>query len=109
MVGIDTFSALDIRVGKIVAVDEHEKARKPMYKLTIDFGAEIGIRTIVGGVKSDYTKEELLGKKIACIVNLDPKTIAGIESQGMLLAAGDTGSIAILVPDKDIEQGAKVH
>ncbi len=56
MVSIDTFSSLDIRVGKVLSVEEHEKARKPMYKLSIDFGSEIGIRTIIAGVKSDYSK-----------------------------------------------------
>lgn len=109
MVDIGAFSAFDIRIGRILSVEDHEKARKPMYKLALDFGSEIGIRTIVAGVKSDYSKEELVGKKIACIVNLDPKMIAGVESQGMLLAAGDTGSIAILVPDKEVEEGSRVH
>ena len=109
MVDIEAFSAFDIRIGRILSVEDHEKARKPMYKLTIDFGSEIGIRTIVAGIKSDYSKEELIDKKIACIVNLDPKIIAGVELQGMLLAAGETGSIAILVPDKSAEEGSKVH
>ena len=92
-----------------MSVEEHPAARKPMYKLTLDFGPEIGIRTIVAGIKSDYEAHDLLNKKIVAIVNLDPKMIAGIESQGMILAAGETGKIAILVPDKDIEEGAKIH
>src|SRR5271163_2850010 len=109
MVNIDSFSALDIRIGKVLSAQDHEQARKPMYKLTIDFGPQIGIRTIVAGVRSDYTKEELVNKKIACIVNLDPKMIAGIESQGMILAAGENGDISILVPDREIGEGAKIH
>ncbi len=109
MVDIATFSSFDIRVGRIMSVEEHPTARKPMYKLTLDFGAQIGIRTIVAGIKSDYAAGELLNKKIVAIVNLDPKMIAGIESQGMILAAGEIGSVAILVPDKDIEEGAKIH
>ncbi len=109
MVDIETFSTLDIRIGRIVGIEEHEKARKPMYKLTVDFGAEIGLRTIVAGIRGDYEKETLKDKKVACIVNLEPKMIAGVESQGMLLAAGDTGNVAVLVPDKDIEPGARVH
>ena len=108
MVGIDVFSQLDIRVGKIVAVEDHEKARKPMYKLTVDLGSEIGLRTIVAGIKSFYSKEELVGKKIICVVNLDPKAIAGIESHGMLLAAGETENVAVLVPDKDMPVGSKI-
>ena len=109
VVGIETFFALDIRVGRIVAVEDHEKARKPMYKLTVDLGQEIGTRIIVAGIKTHYQKEELMNKKIACIVNLDPKVIAGLESQGMLLAAGEEESIAVLVPDKDMPEGSKIH
>ncbi len=108
MVGIDAFSALDIRIGKITGVEDHEGARKPMYKLTVFFGEEIGSRTIVAGIKAGYTKEELINKKIACIVNLDPKVIAGIESQGMLMAAGEE-EISLLVPDRDMAEGSRVR
>jgi len=109
MVSIDAFSDIDIRVGKIVDVQDHEKARKPMYKLTVDFGAEIGKRTIIAGIKSFYSKDELLNKKVICVVNLDPKMIAGVESQGMLLAAGEIEKVAVLVPDKDMDEGSKIH
>lgn len=109
MVGIDTFAQLDIRVGKIISVEDHAAARKPMYKLTVDLGPEIGMRTIIAGVKAKYSAEELQGKLVVCIVNLDPKQIAGIESQGMMLAAGEIENLAILTPDKEIELGAKVR
>ncbi len=109
MVNLDAFSEMDIRIGKIISVEDHEKARKPMYKLSVDFGPEIGLRTIVAGVKGDYTKEDLNGMKVACIVNLEPKTIAGIESQGMMLAAGETGNVSILVPNRDVAEGTRVH
>ncbi|MCL4364718.1 MAG: tRNA-binding protein [Candidatus Marsarchaeota archaeon] len=108
MVGIDTFSSLDIRIGRIMNVEDHEGARKPMYKLTIFFGDEVGSRTVVAGIKDKYRKEELIDKKIACIINLDPKVIAGIESQGMILAAGEE-DVAILVPDRDMKEGSRVH
>lgn len=108
MVGIDTFSALDIRIGRIVAADDHEGARKPMYRLTVYLGEELGSRTIVAGIRGRYTKEDLVNKKIACIVNLEPKAIAGIESQGMILAAGDE-EIALLVPDRDVPEGSRVR
>lgn len=111
MVGIDSFLALDIRIGKIVAVGDHEKARKPMYVLTVDLGNELGQRQVVAGVKSFYSKEELVGKYIACIVNLDPKNIAGIDSQGMMLAAGEGAEdgISVLTPDKEMPLGSKIH
>lgn len=109
MASIDDFSKLDIRVGRITNVEDVEKARKPVYKLTIDFGAEIGMRTILAGIKSFYSKEELAGKQIACIVNLDPKNIAGVESQGMILAADDESGLALMVPSKELANGSRVH
>ncbi len=109
MVGIETFSALDVRIGRIIAVEDHEGARKPMYKLTVDLGQEIGTRTIVAGIRQHYQKGELMNKKIACIVNLDPKNIAGIESQGMLLAAGEEDAVALLVPDREMPEGSRIH
>jgi export-related chaperone CsaA len=110
MVDIATFSTFDIRVGKVLSVEVHEQARKPMYKLTLDFGLEIGIRTIVAGIKDVYTPEQLVEKKVVCIVNLDPKMIAGVESQGMVLAAQDAQRISILVPEnQDVEPGAKIR
>lgn len=109
MVSIEEFKQLDFRVGKIIEVKEHEGAKKPMYKLTIDFGEEIGKRTIVAGIRAIYTKEELQDKKIVCVVNLEPKMIAGIESQGMILAADDSSDIVLIVPDKDIKEGSKIR
>jgi tRNA-binding protein len=110
MVLFEDFAKLDLRVGEITLVEDHDGARKPMYKLTVNFGAEIGTRTIVAGIKASYSKEELTNKKVVCIVNLDPKTIAGIESQGMLLAAGeDAERISLVTIDRDAEAGSRIH
>ena len=110
MATFDEFAKLDIRVGKVLNVEDHEKARKPIYKLTIDFGPEIGQRMIIAGIKPWYQKEELINRKVVCIVNLEPKTIAGIESQGMALAAEDsTGTISLLSVDRDLLQGSRVR
>ena len=110
MVTIDEFKNIDIRVGKILEASVHEKARNPMYVLRNDFGSEIGERMIVAGIRDKYTREELEGKKIACIVNLEPKGVAGVMSNGMILAAeSEDGKLALLTPDRDIEQGSRVH
>jgi export-related chaperone CsaA len=109
MANIDDFSKLDIRVGRITNVEDVEKARKPIYKLTIDFGQEIGIRIILAGIKNFYSKEELMDRQIACLVNLDPKNIAGVESQGMILAADDENGLALMVPNKELANGSRVH
>ncbi len=109
MVTYNEFAALDIRVGKIIEVLDHEGARKPMYKLKVDLGAEIGIRNLVAGIKPWYAKEELLNRNIIMIVNLEPKIIAGAPSEGMLLAADDGERAVLLAPDKDIAVGSKIR
>lgn len=105
-VTIDEFRKLDIRIGKIVAVEDHPNADK-LYVITVDFGNEK--RKIVSGIKPWYKKEDLLNKKIVVIVNLQPKNFRGIVSEGMLLAAEYENNLALLVPDKDIKEGAKVY
>jgi methionine--tRNA ligase beta chain len=110
MATLEEFKSLDIRVGKILEAKTHETARKPMYVLRIDFGGEIGERTIVAGIRDKYEREELEGKSIACIINLEPKKVAGVDSNGMILAAENSeGVVSILVPDKQIEAGSRVH
>jgi export-related chaperone CsaA len=110
MVTLEEFKNVEIRIGKVLEAKVHETARKPMYILRVDFGGEIGERTVVAGIRDRYTKEEIEGKKIACVVNLEAKKVAGVESQGMILAAESAeGALALLVPDRDIEQGSVVH
>jgi methionine--tRNA ligase beta chain len=109
MASIDDLKALGLRVGVIEGVEVHEGARKPMYKLTVDLGQEIGKRTIVAGIGDIYTKEQLLGKRVVCVANLEPKMIAGVESQGMLLAADDGSLISLLTPDKEMPAGSTVR
>ncbi|MEM0074574.1 MAG: hypothetical protein QW091_02585 [Candidatus Micrarchaeaceae archaeon] len=98
-----------MRVGKIIGVKVCETARKPMYVLDVDLGEELGKRTIVAGIRDQYDIKELEGKLIVCVANLDPKNIAGVESQGMLLAAEDNGVISVLTPSKGVRPGSKVY
>ncbi|MGC8687296.1 MAG: tRNA-binding protein [Candidatus Micrarchaeia archaeon] len=108
MVTIDEFKNIDLRVGKIIEVNDHEKARKPMYVLKVDLG-ELGVRTIVAGIKGFYSKEELLNTNIIVVANLDHKEVAGVVSEGMLLAAEDSEHVVLLRPEKDIAPGSKIH
>lgn len=98
---------LNLVVGKILEVEDIEGADK-LYKLEIDLGKEK--RTLVAGLKPHYKKEELMGKTCIVFTNLEPKTLRGIESQGMILAAvsEDESKVRLLQPDKDIELGSKV-
>ena len=102
----DDFMKLDLRVAEIKACEDVPGADK-LYKLTIDLGEE---RTIVAGIKLYYTKEELVGKKIAVVANLEPRKLRGIESHGMLLAASteDKSSVVLLTLDRDITNGSKI-
>ena len=106
-VSIETFGLLDIRIGKIVEVEDIPQARKPIYKLKIDFGLS-GIKQCAGGIKAYYTKEQLLGRQVAAIVNLEPKSVAGVTSECMMLASFTDTDLALLRPDKDMPLGTKV-
>lgn len=102
----DEFLKIDLRVAEIKACEDIKGADK-LYKLTIDVGET---REIVAGIKQYYKKEELIGKKIVIIANLEPKTLRGIISHGMLLAASteDKSSVVLLTLDKDIPNGSKI-
>lgn len=101
------FAAIDLRVAKILDVEEVPGARKPLYKLRIDVG-ELGERQLVAGIKAFYSKDELIGRKIVIVANLAPKPIAGIPSQGMLLAAEDGSEVSLLQPDRDMREGCRI-
>ncbi len=104
-VAINDFRKINMVVGKVIDVIEHPKAEK-LYVLKVDIGGEI--RTLVAGIKRWYKKEELVGKKIVVLVNLEPKEIRGVRSEGMLLAADDGEVVSILTIDKDVKVGARV-
>jgi len=109
-VDFSDWTKLDLRVAKILESSDIEGADK-LYKLSLDVGKEIGRRTICAGIKQYYSKKELEGKKIILFVNLKPRMMKGIESQGMLLAAGneDHSKVILISPEKDIEVGSKVN
>ena len=101
----EDFEKLDLRIATIKKVEEHPNADK-LYVLTIDLGMET--RIIVAGIKNYYSPESLINKQIIIVANLEPVKLRGIESNGMLLAADDGKNIVILIPEKKIENNAKV-
>ncbi len=107
MATIDDFLKIELRIGKIVEVDDLE-ARKPMYALKVDLG-ELGVKNIAAGIKDYYTKEDLTGRRVVVATNLDPKSIAGFVSEGMVLAAEDESGISLLQPDKELKTGSRVR
>jgi len=111
MVSIDDFQKIDIRVGKIIAVDDFPEARKPAYKLTIDFGSEIGIKHSSAQLLKYYKKEELIGKKVLGVVNLPPRQIGPFISESLTLGVPDEDHECILIiPENDnAKVGGKLY
>jgi lysyl-tRNA synthetase class 1 len=107
MVSIDEFGKMDIRVCKIVKVQEIRKSHS-CYKLTLNDG--IGERVIVSSIKHDYTADELLGKKIIVLANLAPTRITGVTSNGMLLAATNNAcGCQVIFVDERVPEGTRLH
>ncbi|MBI2022881.1 tRNA-binding protein [Candidatus Daviesbacteria bacterium] len=110
MANIDDFLKLDIRVGKIIKVEDFPEARKPSYKLTIDFGEEVGIKRSSAQLVDLYTKQELEGKLVLGVINLEPRQIGPFISESLTLGVPDAEHKCILVvPDKDAPLGGKLY
>jgi len=105
VIGIEDFLKVDLRVAKVLSAEKVEGSEK-LLKLRISLGEEE--RTIVAGIAKYYTPEELVGKKIVVVANLKPRKIFGIESQGMLLAASDGENFSLIVPERDVKEGARL-
>ena len=106
MITIEEFGKIELRVATIKAVEPHPNADR-LFVLKIDLGTEE--RQLVAGIRAHYTPEELVGKQIVVVANLQPATLRGVESQGMLLAASDGEKVIVLSPEKPIAPGAKVR
>ncbi len=105
----DDFQKVDIRVGRIVSVEDFPEARKPAYKLTIDFGAEIGIKKSSVQIVKNYTKDELKDKLVIGVVNFPLKQIGPFFSEVLTLGVPDAnGDVVLLAPTKDVPVGGKM-
>ena len=103
----DHFAAVDMRVGQIVAVEDFPEARKPAWKLTIDFGEELGTKRSSAQI-TNYTREELEGRRIVGVVNFPPRQIGPVRSEVLVLGASDEeGRVILLAPDTDVPLGAE--
>ena len=103
----EDFMKMDIRVGTIIAAEKVAKTKKLM-KLTVDTG--IDERTIVSGIAEHYTPEEVIGRQVSVLVNLEPKPLKGIVSQGMILMAENAdGTLSFVSPDKEVKPGSEVR
>ena len=102
----DYFVKLDIRIAKIVAAEEVEGADR-LLKISLEVG-DLGNRTVAAGIKTWYKPEDLVGKLVPYLANLEPRTIRGVESQGMIVAAGADEAV-LMHPDKELEAGEIVR
>ena len=106
MIPFNDWKKMDLRIGKILEVNDHPNADK-LLVMKVDIGNEI--RTIVAGIKEYYTKKELKGKRVVVFVNLEQKELRGIKSEGMILAAVKDNKVILLQPEKDIDIGAVIQ
>jgi len=109
-ISFDDFLAVDIRVGTIVDVQEFPKARKPAWKLWIDFGETIGIKKSSAQITIHYTREDLIGRQVMGVVNFPPRQIADFMSQVLTLGfADDKGDIVLIGPERPVPNGERMH
>lgn len=105
----DDFEKVNIRVGRIVDVQDFPEARKPAFKIWVDFGADIGIKKTSAQVTQNYTHETLKGKLVAAVVNFPPRQIGKYMSEILILGFPDAeGNVTLISPDKDIPLGGKL-
>lgn len=109
MINYNDFEKVDIRVGEIIKVENFPEARKPAYKLTIDFGKDIGIKRSSAQITKHYSKEDLLGKQVIGVVNFPPKQIGPFISESLTLGLPDeNGDVVLLSPTKKVPIGGKM-
>lgn len=108
-IGFEDFLKVDIRVGTIVAVEEFPQARKPAYKLTIDFGAMIGLKRSSAQITAHYTPQDLIGRQVAAVVNFSPRQIGPFMSQVLTLGFPDAeGAVVLVSPTTPVPNGGRL-
>lgn len=110
MATIEDFQKLDIRAGRIIEVLDFPEARKPSYRLRIDFGGEIGIKRSCAQLTANYSKAELTGRMVLCVVNFPPRQIGPAISEVLTLGVPDLNNECILIaPDREVPPGGRLY
>lgn len=108
-ISFDDFMKVDIRCGRIIDVEEFPEARKPAYKLTIDFGGDIGVKKSSAQITRHYTPEALKGRQVMAVVNFPPRQIGPFMSEVLTLGVPDAdGEVVLIAPDRDVTEGARL-
>lgn len=109
-IGYDDFRKVDVRVGTIVAAEPYPEARRPAYKLTVDFGPAIGEKRSSAQITQHYTLEELIGRQVAAVVNFPKKQIGKFMSEVLVLGfPDDAGNVVLIAPSKDVPNGGRLY
>ena len=109
-ISFDDFLRVDIRVGTVTRVEPFPEARKPAFKLWVDFGPEIGEKRSSAQITAHYTPESLVGRQVMAVVNFPPRQIGPVRSEVLVLGVSDAeGGIVLLAPDLKVPNGGRMH
>jgi len=105
----EDFEKVDVRIGKIIKVEDTEGLRNPSYKMTIDFGNEVGKKISLGQYTKNYSKDDLLDRLVMCVINFEPKKIGHYTSEALTLGYKDKdGGIVLAVPEREVSLGERM-
>lgn len=108
MITIEDFDKVEVCVGTVIDVSMNKKARKPAYKVTLDFGEKIGVKTSSAQITELYQPEELLGRQLVCCVNLEPMHIGSVKSEVRILGTESAQGVVLLTPMEPVKKGDRV-
>lgn len=109
-IGFEDFLRVDIRVGTVIDVQDFAEARRPAWKLWVDFGGEIGVRKTSAQIKTNYAVEDLVGRQVAAVVNFPPKQIGKFMSEILVLGFPDeNGEVTLIAPDRRVPDGGRLY
>ncbi|MEP1932668.1 MAG: tRNA-binding protein [Roseibium sp.] len=109
-ISFDDFLKVDVRVGRIIKVEDFPEARKPAYKMQIDFGPEIGIKKTSAQITKHYTQDTLIDRLVMAVVNFPPRQIGPVMSEVLTLGVPDEdGEVVLLAPSKDVPIGGRLY